>query len=339
MDPGYLNEVDRGDATWTPTAAVDGNVWAVDATAAAPGKLTGSCSLNFNNGATYANTATGAATSAFVIDATLAAKVTLAFHSWNGTDAAETDTFCDRRYVEASVDGFKTIAVSQVLLTDVAKGAWVLEAVDLGASAGKNFQVRFRFDSVDSLNNGAAVSGTALSPVLDLGSLAVNTKVSLTFYSYHQTEATNTFDQRWVEASTDAFVTTKVKGQLANSAPMSGWRIHRIGRPDAARRQPRTPAVPLQLDRRRIQRRQGLVRRRAAVHHRGRPDGPEAVADLPRVPRRRAQHRVRRADGGNHRAQQADHCRGGDQGVAGGVDVAQGGHHGARQLRGCAGEV
>ena len=150
----YLNEVDCGDATWTPTAAVNGNVWAVDATAAAPGKLTGSCSLNFNNGATYANVATGAATSAFVIDATLAAKVTLAFHSWNGTDAAETDTFYDRRYVEASVDGFKTIAVSQVLLTNVAKGAWVLEAVDLGALAGKKFQVRFRFDSVDSLNNG-----------------------------------------------------------------------------------------------------------------------------------------------------------------------------------------
>jgi hypothetical protein len=79
--------------------------------------------------------------------------MTLAFHSYNGTDPTENNNNFDKRYVEASVDGFNTVAWSATLNQDANKGEWVIETFDLADLAGQKFQLRFRFDAVDSEYN------------------------------------------------------------------------------------------------------------------------------------------------------------------------------------------
>ena len=144
-------------APFTYTPAVGGVGWAADGTPAAPGPLTGTCALNFNNGTNYPGTTSGRATTSFWYDATAVSgtTMTLAFHSYNGADPLEYSDGADLRYVEASTDGFNTVAWTKTLVQSSNKTAWVIENFDVTALAGEKFQLRFRFDSGDSIyNNG-----------------------------------------------------------------------------------------------------------------------------------------------------------------------------------------
>jgi hypothetical protein len=148
-----------GDLNWTASPAVGGVGWAIDATPANPGMLTDTCSLNYNDGTAYPGTTSGLLTSTFQFDATPVPGqgfLTLTFHSFNGTDAAETLPTKDLRKVQLSSDGFNTILFEKVLPVTDNRGKWVIEAFDVGVAKGKRFQVRFVFDSVDgSLNSGS----------------------------------------------------------------------------------------------------------------------------------------------------------------------------------------
>jgi hypothetical protein len=288
-------------AIYTFTPPIDDVGWSIDGTPDIPGPLTGTCALNYNNGTSYPGTTEGSATSAFWYDATKAGgSMTLAFHSYNGADAAEKDDAYDVRYVEASTDGFNTVDWSRELVHGNHKGLWYIEAFDISDLSGEKFQLRFRFDSVDSsfnsgpgwfvedvnvylgpvvilgsggavsetfddnargwqffggkngagwaidgtpdypgkftgssslnFNNGAdydvgEVSGNSLSPVIDLTSLAAKTEVSLVFRSWHETETSNNFDKRYVEASRLAFTTDSQQLQEENLGAMKGWKI------------------------------------------------------------------------------------------------------------------
>ena len=143
-------------ANYAFTPASGGVGWGQDGTPAAPGPLTGTCALNYNNGTTYPGTTSGRATSAFWFDASgVNGTMTLAFHSYNGADPSEDADQADRRYVEASTDGFNTVDWTKTLLQSENKGSWVIENFDLSELAGEKFQLRFRFESVDSVyNNG-----------------------------------------------------------------------------------------------------------------------------------------------------------------------------------------
>ena len=118
-----------------------------------PGKLGGSYSLNFNNGTNYSNgkKVTGEAVGKFLLNAgSLKGNITFAFFSYNGV---ETSKSYDKRYVEFSIDGFKTIAKSVHLDNSKNQKVWYMETIDISELKGKKFQVRFRFDSVDQINN------------------------------------------------------------------------------------------------------------------------------------------------------------------------------------------
>ncbi len=139
---------------FTSTPLTDGVGWAGDATPANPGKLTGNCSLNYNNGETYPGKTTGRATTNFWYDASAAnGSLTLAFHSYNGADPDEDLDGADLRYVEASTDGFNSIAWTKTLVQSDDKSAWVIESFDLSDLLGEKFQLRFRFDSEDAFYN------------------------------------------------------------------------------------------------------------------------------------------------------------------------------------------
>ena len=148
----YVDVIDCGDKDWVGTPLSGTTGWGIDATPGTPGKLSGLCSLNFNNGTNYSNgssASAGSSMSAFLFDATTAGKVTLSFMSFNGNDPGETSDSWDQRWVEASIDGFATLAVTKQLGTNANKNAWVNEAIDLSLLAGKKFQVRFRFTTGD----------------------------------------------------------------------------------------------------------------------------------------------------------------------------------------------
>jgi hypothetical protein len=291
---------------WTLSPKVNNTGWGFDATPAVPAKLTGACSLNYNNGKDYAGLSAGTATSAFLYDAAaVKGSITLAFHSYNGTDATEDlSGKTDQRWIEISTDGFATLAAKVQLENKPNLGKWFIETVDLSAFAGQKFQVRFRFDSVDDVKNAGAgwfiedvnvyagpvvkidaatawtepfasnnpfgwqfsapiggvawaidatanppgklegdaslnfndgvdyqsnpnstVTGVALSPVIDMTAVVPGTKVSIVYRSWAQVENSNSFDQRFFEASADAFVTSLAAGQLSNAVGQLGWRF------------------------------------------------------------------------------------------------------------------
>jgi hypothetical protein len=152
----FYDTVDCASTLWAFTPATGGVGWAVDGTPAAPGKLTGSCSVNYNNGTNYAGTTSGNALTAFLFDASaVTGSMTLTFHSYNGVDPTEGSDSYDVMLVQASTDGFNTVAFEKQLLNSLDRGKWIIQAFDLSALKGKKFQVRFRFDSKDpSFNNG-----------------------------------------------------------------------------------------------------------------------------------------------------------------------------------------
>ncbi|MBI5607978.1 MAG: hypothetical protein HY902_03765 [Deltaproteobacteria bacterium] len=120
-------------------------VWAIDATPSTPAAVSGPCSLNFNDGVGSAGHNRGHAILSGALDGTGKTKLSLTLQSWFD---GRTETGVDVRVVEASADGFATAPVSVVLDNTAGQQLWQAEVVDLKPLAGKQFQVRLRFDNV-----------------------------------------------------------------------------------------------------------------------------------------------------------------------------------------------
>jgi len=138
---------------WTivPLVAADKIGWHFDSTPKLPKPKTGTCTLNFNNGLNYygPSAVKGNATSPKWTLPT-ADVLRLRFWSYNGVDK----TTYDRRYVDLTADGFKTMPISQKLDNYAAWNQWQQVSVPLAALAGKsNVQLRLRFDSVSNYGN------------------------------------------------------------------------------------------------------------------------------------------------------------------------------------------
>ncbi|MBM4342336.1 MAG: hypothetical protein FJ100_03040 [Deltaproteobacteria bacterium] len=150
----FQSNIDFSDPLWVNHGGTANVKWATDASPAAPGKLTGAASLNLNNGTTYGDgvqTIKATAYGKFLVDASgySGAAMTLVFYSW----VAVQEPGLDRCWVEVSSDGFATTAVSQQL---PAGAAWQMQTVDVKAMIGKKFQIRFRFDTDDGIDNSGA---------------------------------------------------------------------------------------------------------------------------------------------------------------------------------------
>ena len=149
--------IDYQDTDWHFSGNDTTIKWGADATPSSPGKLTGTGSLNFNDGTDYDKTGakpSGTAIGKFWIDAsTTKGKMTLAFYSYNGIDEKETLATYDDRVIELSTDGFKTVALKFTLDHKLHRNKWWLEAFDISTLVGKKFQVRFRFDAKDANYN------------------------------------------------------------------------------------------------------------------------------------------------------------------------------------------
>ena len=134
-----------------PPAAPTPAQWAIDGSPTNPGFFSPLCSLNFNNGQSFACPATatkveGAAVSTKTWDLLAAKAATLKLMSWAATGVSDAT---DLRYVEASADDFKTVPVSVLLDNDSTNNQWKPVVIDLTPLAGKIIKLRFRFDSVN----------------------------------------------------------------------------------------------------------------------------------------------------------------------------------------------
>ncbi len=132
--------------------------WAVDKSPVAVKAKSGSCTLNFNNGVNFEATdskgllvkALGTATLKAL---TLPAQSHLTFWSYHDTETGGLSSPYDKRLVELSVDGFKTVAKRWKLDNSKAAKAWSQHYFSLKGWGGKQVQIRFRFDSHDNLSN------------------------------------------------------------------------------------------------------------------------------------------------------------------------------------------
>ncbi len=126
--------------------------WHIDATPNPPGFKSEKCSLNVNNGKDYSNSQKVLASATSQLLKLPAAKsLPLSFWSWQ---ELESGTAYDRRWLQVSVDGFKTVAKAWQLANSTAnKAKWEQLTYDLGPWAGKSVQVRFLLDTVDAVSN------------------------------------------------------------------------------------------------------------------------------------------------------------------------------------------
>ncbi len=299
----FTSPIDYADALWSGSSKSSTVKWQADATPNPGGALTGLASLNFNNSKDYNDpslpSVSGQAVGKFWIDATAlpAPPLTLAFYSYADV---EIQADYDKRLVEFSTDGFATIALAFQLDNSVGSKQWRLEALPIGTLAGKKFQMRFRFDSVDNLSNSGAgwfvdevnlyagpvvmiaagasldepfsgnsngwqfqgpvgsqslwaidnspnppgavqgnslnfnngknydngaVSGLALSPVINLTQVKPGAPITLLWKEWVDVEVDASHDLRYVEVTADAFASTLVPAQQVNlSSVMKGWR-------------------------------------------------------------------------------------------------------------------
>ncbi len=300
-----LEEIGYLDADWHLTNSDTAIKWTADNNPNPPGALNNGAALNFNNGKDYNNSKVvkGTALTKYLYDASkVQGAMTLAFSSYNGV---ENSSSFDDRVVEVSTDGFATTALSTKLDNSKHRDVWWLETIDLSQFKGKVFQVRFRFDTKDTLNNtgkgwfvdnvaiyagpvvkvSAATAwdeafnaanafgwhfsakygdnasvwaldktsssvggytgesmnfndgvdfnngtskayGWALSPVVDLTGVTSGS-VTLLFKSWYDGEASQNYDQRFVEVSSLAFggAAEDVKVQMQNADNLQdGWR-------------------------------------------------------------------------------------------------------------------
>ena len=137
---------------WTLSAKVGSTGWAFDATPNPPGFTSAPCSLNFNNGLDFdeGEQVMGSATSPVI---NVGKAQFLSLMSYADT---ETYSFVDFKYIDVSTDGFKTATTVQVLPSSSDMKKWVPIKVDLSSFAGKDIQVRLRFDSDDDFSNTGA---------------------------------------------------------------------------------------------------------------------------------------------------------------------------------------
>jgi hypothetical protein len=143
------------DSSWSMHNGDNAIAWRTDGSGA-PGKLAGTASLNFNNGKNYSNgkRVWGSAYGRFLVDATkLKGAITMAFFSYHGVESGSNSAKYDKRYIEFSTNGFASVAKTVLLDNKKFAKAWHMETINLSAFKGKTFQLRFRFDSVDSSAN------------------------------------------------------------------------------------------------------------------------------------------------------------------------------------------
>ncbi len=173
--------MDCSDKTWAFSAAqANGVAWAIDATPVTPAPVTGSCTLNFNNGTNYCTTANcaanqaaanGTATLATAYNAAaLTGGLTLQFWSYTDVeDVAGAGATVDLPTLEVSSDNFNCQFVQGAglcpqnfnpytnttifNLTKTPQKTWIQQTLNLTAFAGKTVSMRFRFNSVDGNNN------------------------------------------------------------------------------------------------------------------------------------------------------------------------------------------
>jgi hypothetical protein len=133
--------------------------WAVDGLPDPPGAYSGGCSLNFNDDGNDYDSPAGAPSFGQaispVIDASALAIGTplyLSFYNYWQTED-EPNSNWDKRGLEVSTDGFESSEEFNVGHTDDNENTWFPTVVDLSAYAGKTFQFRFYFDTVDSVSN------------------------------------------------------------------------------------------------------------------------------------------------------------------------------------------
>ena len=175
--------MDCGSTGWSFTAAVANNVaWAIDATPATPAPVTGSCTLNFNNGTNYCisgncgnsfQVPAGSATLTNAYDAT-AYKTGMTLRYWHYMDVEDptgNGANADLAYVEVSTSNYScqfgnfacpsqnnpyNAGTTSYAIPKTPLKTWAQSVIDLTAFAGKSFKLRYRFDAVDNTNNNHA---------------------------------------------------------------------------------------------------------------------------------------------------------------------------------------
>ena len=180
----FSDSFDCADKAWTYTNSDGKVVWAVDSTPAAVKPVTGTCSLNYNNATDYnavngqnqsvANA--GIATTSATFDATGLSVLQLSFSYYMDTEApGGQGAGFDNGWLEVSTDGFNgccagavncgngaqdcnTANTKSYALSRANLKTWVAFKQDIGAAFGgkKGIQLRFRFATVDQINNNYA---------------------------------------------------------------------------------------------------------------------------------------------------------------------------------------
>ena len=124
-----------------------------------PGAYGEGCSLNFNdNGNDYDSPggapSFGQAISPVVDSSALpeGSPLYLSFYNYWETEDQPGSNW-DRRGLEVSTDGFETSEEFDVGHNEDNENMWFPTVIDLSAYAGKSFQFRFYFDTVDSVAN------------------------------------------------------------------------------------------------------------------------------------------------------------------------------------------
>ena len=143
-----------GGGGWTlGQTAEPGLAWAIDGTPAPPAFLSPSCSLNFNNGTDFAciNPLDAVAVSPVINAATLANGSHLAVRFFNA-GAYEVSTY-DKMSLEISTNTGASWTELLNIPAPPAGVTWVLQTVDLTPYVGKQFQLRFRFWTLDCIAN------------------------------------------------------------------------------------------------------------------------------------------------------------------------------------------
>ena len=142
---GFANNVNG----WQSSAAVNGSVWAIDATPAVPAPLSAPASMNFNNGTDYAGTVSGSVLSPVIDLEAATGNVSVVFREWIGTEIDNVGSY-DKRWVEISGDAFVTVPIKPLFVNSAnVMSGWRYNTVDLTQMKGKKIRLRFVFDSVD----------------------------------------------------------------------------------------------------------------------------------------------------------------------------------------------
>jgi len=133
---------------WTLDPATGSLGWAFDGTPDPPKAKNGVCSMNFNDGKTYAAASGKSAGNALSPAVAVPAAKTAVLTFWSYAGFEEN---YETRKVEVVVAGVVVQTISLSTTADL--GKWVQHGVDLSAQAGKTVQLRFAFDTKDGVAN------------------------------------------------------------------------------------------------------------------------------------------------------------------------------------------